>query len=48
MHHPHRHRPVVRPPFFDAQVLEMLGEVCRAGGREELWDEELEGVGKFL
>ena len=48
MHHPHRYQPVVRPWLFDAQILEMLGEIRRAGRGEELGDGELEGVGEFL
>jgi len=48
MDHAYGCRPVVRPWLFDAQVLEVLGQVRRAGGREELGDGEFEGVGEFL
>jgi len=48
MHHAYRHRPIVRSRLFDAEILEMLGEVRRAGRGQELGDGELEGVGEFL
>ena len=48
MHYAYRHRPVVRPRFFDAEVLEMVGQVRGAGRGEELGDGELEGVGEFF
>ena len=48
MHYPSRHRAVVRPRLFDAEVLEMGVEIRGAGRGEELGDGELEGVGEFL
>ena len=44
----HRHRPVVGSWLFDAEVLEVLGEVRRAGRGEELGDGEFESVGEFF
>jgi len=48
MEHTHRWGAVVRPWLFDAEVLEVLGKIRRAGGCEELGDGELEGVGEFF
>ncbi len=49
MHHSYRNRPIVGGPrLFDAQVLEMLGQVRRAGGCDELGDGEFEGVGELF
>ena len=48
MHHAYRHRAIVRPWLFDAEVLEMPGKIRGAGRGQELGDGELEGVGEFL
>ena len=44
----YRHRPVIRPRLFDADVLEMGVEIRRAGRGEELGDGEFESVGEFF
>ena len=38
MHHSRGNRPVMGARLFDAEVLEVLGEVRRAGWGEELGD----------
>ena len=48
MHHAYRHRPIVRPRLFDAEVLEVVGKIGRAGRGEELGDGEFESVGEFF
>jgi len=48
MHQPHRHRAIVRPRLFDAQIPEVLGKIRRARWRQQLGDRDLEGVGQFF
>jgi len=48
MDHTYGHRPVVGPWFFDAEILEVFGQVRRAGRSQELGDGEFEGVGEFF
>ncbi len=48
MDHPHGQRTIVRPRLFDAQILEVPGEIRRAGRSQDLGDGEIEGVGQLF
>ena len=48
MNHPHRHRPVAGPRFFDTEVLEVVLHVLQRRGAKQLGDAEIKGVGQLF